>query len=81
MDTRNVFLAIFLSMAILFGYQYLFVPAQKAPPPATEAPTATTPGSAAKVPAAKPVLPVAVPVSAAEDQAVPAPPERPAREI
>lgn len=33
METRNVFLAIVLSMAIIFGYQYFFVPV---PPPPRE---------------------------------------------
>ncbi len=40
MDTQRMFLAIFLSLAILLGYQYFFVPP---PPPVTESSVASSP--------------------------------------
>jgi len=40
MDTQRMFLAIFLSLAILLGYQYFFVPP---PPPVTESSVAPSP--------------------------------------
>ena len=40
MDTQRMFLAIFLSLAILLGYQYFFVPT---PPPVTESTVASSP--------------------------------------
>lgn len=39
METQRIFLAIFLSLAILLGYQYFFVPT---PPPATEGTVASS---------------------------------------
>ncbi len=40
METQRIFLAIFLSLAILLGYQYFFVPT---PPPVTESTVASSP--------------------------------------
>jgi YidC/Oxa1 family membrane protein insertase len=40
MDTQRMFLAIFLSLAILLGYQYFFVPT---PPPVTESTVSSSP--------------------------------------
>lgn len=40
METQRIFLAIFLSLAILLGYQYFFVPT---PPPVTESTVAPSP--------------------------------------
>ncbi|MBU4413082.1 MAG: membrane protein insertase YidC, partial [Proteobacteria bacterium] len=40
MDTQRMFLAIFLSLAILLGYQYFFVPT---PPPVTESTVVSSP--------------------------------------
>lgn len=79
METRNVFLAVVLSMAIIFSYQYFFAPPPPAPPEeATQAKTESP--VAAVVPGAVPTA--AVPV---EPVAGPAPatvaPSRPAREI
>ena len=42
METQRIFLAIFLSLAILLGYQYFFVPT---PPPATESTVASSPAN------------------------------------
>ena len=59
MENQRIFLAIFLSLAILIGYQYFFVPPQ---PPAPEvAATATAPAQppAALSTAVAPVQPVA----------------------
>ncbi|MHB1016054.1 MAG: membrane protein insertase YidC [Desulfurivibrionaceae bacterium] len=70
MDTQRIFLAIFLSLAILLGYQYFFVPP---PPPVTKSIVASTPqdGKAAEK-SAVPVVganPAALlPVSAAVRQ-------------
>ena len=70
MDTQRIFLAIFLSLAILLGYQYFFVPP---PPPVTKSIVASNPqdGKAAEK-SAVPVVganPAALlPVSAAVRQ-------------
>ncbi|MFA7381930.1 MAG: membrane protein insertase YidC [Desulfurivibrionaceae bacterium] len=42
METQRIFLAIFLSLAILLGYQYFFVPT---PPPVTESTVAPSPSN------------------------------------
>lgn len=54
MDTQRMFLAIFLSLAILLGYQYFFVPP---PPPVTESTVVSSPENGKpeeKIPAAAP---------------------------
>lgn len=75
MENRNVFLAIVLSMAIIFGYQYFFVP----PPPAPSESVQVKPeGATPDVPVVAPLaaLPVeqvvaapaaAIPVRAAQE--------------
>jgi YidC/Oxa1 family membrane protein insertase len=60
METKNAFLAIFLSMAVLFGYQFFF-PAQQPPVPqpaqeVTSAPAVTPAVPATAYPAAVPVV-------------------------
>jgi YidC/Oxa1 family membrane protein insertase len=60
METKNAFLAIFLSMAVLFGYQFFF-PAQQPPVPqpaqeVTSAPAVTPAVPASAYPAAVPVV-------------------------
>ena len=64
METKNAFLAIFLSMAVLFGYQYLFPSPQQAPPPQVDEREETTqvaPGPpVAARPLVAPVTPVAI---------------------
>ncbi|HSH14024.1 MAG TPA: membrane protein insertase YidC, partial [Desulfurivibrionaceae bacterium] len=59
METRNVFLAIVLSMAIIFGYQYFFVPV---PPPPRETVQVQPEGLAAPADAPAVVQPGAVAV-------------------
>jgi len=79
MDTRNVFVAIILSMFILFGYQYLFVSHQPQPPaPVTPAAEVAPSGEAVKAASPPPAEPVSV--AAAANQPAPSP-ARPAREI
>lgn len=77
METKNAFLAIFLSMAVLFGYQFMFPPQQ---PPAP-LPEQTT--SIAEQPPVASILSVApVPVaSVLPQQLAAAEPVRPARDI
>ncbi len=78
MDTRNVFVAIVLSMIILFGYQYLFVSPPSQTPVAT---TAVVPTGGTAVETSSPPPPATpVKLAAANNQPVP-PPSRPAREI
>ena len=65
METKNAFLAIFLSMAVLFGYQILFPPPQQAPPPPVDeiqetANIAPTPQVAAPQPVAAPIATVRI---------------------
>ena len=57
METQRIFLAIFLSLAILLGYQYFFVPT---PPPVTESTVASSPKNdkAEEKGVAKPPAPV-----------------------
>jgi YidC/Oxa1 family membrane protein insertase len=60
MDSKNAFLAILLSMAVLFGYQLLFPPQQAAPPaPAQTAAPQTVPDQT-------PAAPYSAAISAAE---------------
>ena len=58
MDTQRMFLAIFLSLAILLGYQYFFVPT---PPPVTESTVVSSPenGKSEEKPPAAAAPPVA----------------------
>jgi len=80
METRNVFLAIVLSMAIIFGYQYFFVP----PPAPQTRETVQVPADSSALPAAVPVLTAAgaVPVGqVAAALPLNAAPARPALEI
>jgi YidC/Oxa1 family membrane protein insertase len=78
METKNAFLAIFLSMAVLFGYQ-LFFPAQQPPAP-QPAPEATSQAVTPAVPAT--VYPTAVPVATKPVvQIATTEPARPARDI
>src|SRR3989339_200190 len=72
METQRIFLAIFLSLAILLGYQYFFVPT---PPPATESTVASSPAngkgeekSLAGVPA--PVAPTSLSSAQTADAAI-----------
>jgi YidC/Oxa1 family membrane protein insertase len=77
MDSRNVFVAIILSMIILFGYQYLFV-SPPPPPPVTPAVEVSNGRQAAEM--TSPTQSLAI--SAAEAVSQPAPaPSRPAREV
>ena len=80
METKNAFLAIFLSMAVLFGYQILFPPppppapvAEQAPPPQAAIDQNSAPVTVREAAVAVASLPVA--------QQKPIAPSRPAREI
>ncbi|MDT8334271.1 MAG: membrane protein insertase YidC [Desulfurivibrionaceae bacterium] len=73
MESKNAFLAILLSMAVLFGYQLLFPPQQPTPPAPSEQKIDSPNGQEPPVA----VAPYAAPV----EQAVAAEPARPARDI
>lgn len=78
METRNVFLAVVLSMAIIFGYQYFFAPT---PQPARESVQVQPEGSGttAAAPVVAPLAPV--PVEQVVAGAAAAVPVRPPLEI
>ncbi len=79
METKNAFLAIFLSMAVLFGYQFFF-PAQQPPAPLPVQETISPAVTPAAVPAT--AYPEVVPVvSQPVVPAVAVEPIRPARNI
>jgi YidC/Oxa1 family membrane protein insertase len=77
MDSRNVFVAIILSMIILFGYQYLFV---SPPPPPLVSPTVEVSNGRQAAEMTSPPPSLAVSAAEAVTQQVP-PPSRPAREV
>ena len=65
METQRIFLAIFLSLAILLGYQYFFVPT---PPPVAESTVASSPQNGKE--AEKSIAKAPAPVAAASLSAV-----------
>ncbi|MBU0674842.1 MAG: membrane protein insertase YidC [Proteobacteria bacterium] len=71
METKNAFLAIILSMFVIFGYQYLF-PTQQAP--VQPAPVNSAPVSVEATP--PPVSPVFTPADPVVDQTTPSIPAR-----
>ncbi len=79
MDSKNAFLAIVLSMAVLFGYQLLFPPQQAPPSPPEQQPTAQNGDLRPSAPAA----PYTAEIAAGQPfgQAAAPEPERPARDI
>lgn len=79
METKNAFLAIFLSMAVLFGYQ-LFFPAPQPPVPQPTQEVAPAPATTPTAPAT--AYPAVVPVvSQPTVQATATQPAKPARNI
>jgi len=64
LDTRRLFLAALLSLAVLFGWQVLFPPPKPAPRPAIPAVATPSPATPAATPAPAPAAPVAASAAA-----------------